>query len=117
MFGLVELGIPVHSPCAGFEPQQQALQARQRFETPPYRRARTGAVREARFAGILLGPPGQLGPPMFNVNRMYKSGLSPGLHFCAAAPASAEPELPPGCWEAGQPGTPDSPPEPGFFLM
>ena len=63
---------PVHNPCAGFEPQRQALQARQRFETPPYRRARTGAVREARFAGILLGPPGQLGPPtyIFHVNEM-----------------------------------------------
>ena len=37
----------------------------------------------------------------------------PGQHFSFAAPASAEPELPPECWEEEQPGTLGSPPGPG----
>ena len=58
-FKIKKLGkVPVHNPCAGFEPQQQAPQAGQRSETPPCRQGGTGGVRVARFAGTPLGPLG-----------------------------------------------------------
>ena len=107
---------PVHNPCVGSELRQQALQAAQRSETPPYRRAGTGEVRGARFARIPLGPLGQLGPPElseFMWSEKQFSSILPGQHFSAVAPASVEPKLPPECWEAGQPGTLGSPPVPG----